>query len=172
MKKSYRLLLALGIATASLSSCSRASYSFNPAAPAYLGSEHVRPTAAQAAPAVASAAQVTAPVASVIVAQKAAAVGVVAPAAKWARPLQVQRILLKKVTKQLAKIQVNRQNTAHLEHTASKTGRSALVALAGVALIAIGGAIGTGFGGLLVLIGLIAFLVGIVLLVVHLVSGD
>jgi TM2 domain-containing membrane protein YozV len=42
MKKYYQLVLALGIASASLSSCSRSSYSFNTNAPAYLGSEQVR----------------------------------------------------------------------------------------------------------------------------------
>jgi TM2 domain-containing membrane protein YozV len=42
MKKYYKLVLALGIASASLSSCSRSSYSFNTKAPAYLGSERVR----------------------------------------------------------------------------------------------------------------------------------
>lgn len=42
MKKYYQLVLALGIASASLSSCSRSSYSFNTKAPAYLGSEQVR----------------------------------------------------------------------------------------------------------------------------------
>ena len=46
MKKYYQLVLALGIASASLSSCSRSSYSFNTKAPAYLGSEQVRVAAA------------------------------------------------------------------------------------------------------------------------------
>jgi TM2 domain-containing membrane protein YozV len=52
MKKYYQLVLALGIASASLSSCSRSSYSFNTKAPAYLGSEQVRvatPAAAEEA---------------------------------------------------------------------------------------------------------------------------
>lgn len=52
MKKYYQLVLALGIASASLSSCSRSSYSFNAKAPAYLGSEQVRvaqPVAAEEA---------------------------------------------------------------------------------------------------------------------------
>lgn len=53
MKKYYQLILALGIASASLSSCSRSSYSFNTNAPAYLGSEQVHvakaPTATEEA---------------------------------------------------------------------------------------------------------------------------
>jgi TM2 domain-containing membrane protein YozV len=42
MKKYYQLFLALGIASMSLSSCSRSNYSFNTNAPSYLGSEQVR----------------------------------------------------------------------------------------------------------------------------------
>ncbi|WP_305018860.1 TM2 domain-containing protein [Hymenobacter cheonanensis] len=41
MKKYYQLVLALGIASASLSSCSRSNYAFNSSAPAYLGSQQV-----------------------------------------------------------------------------------------------------------------------------------
>lgn len=51
MRKSYlTTLLSVGVALASLSSCSRASYSFN-SGPAYLGSERVRTSVATAAPA-------------------------------------------------------------------------------------------------------------------------
>jgi len=39
MAKTYSLLLALGIMSASLASCSRSNYAFNNTAPAYLGSE-------------------------------------------------------------------------------------------------------------------------------------
>jgi len=49
MKKYYQLVLALGIASASLSSCSRANYAFNTSAPAYLGSEQVHKAAPVAA---------------------------------------------------------------------------------------------------------------------------
>ncbi len=49
MRKSYRLLLTLGVAAVSLSSCSRSNYSFNTNAPAYLGSEPVH-VATSAAP--------------------------------------------------------------------------------------------------------------------------
>jgi TM2 domain-containing membrane protein YozV len=50
MKKYYQLVLALGIASASLSSCSRANYAFNTSAPAYLGTEQVHRAAAVTAP--------------------------------------------------------------------------------------------------------------------------
>jgi TM2 domain-containing membrane protein YozV len=43
MKQLSSLFLALGIASAALSSCSRANYAFNNTAPVYLGSEKVKP---------------------------------------------------------------------------------------------------------------------------------
>lgn len=43
MKKYYQLLLTLTIGCATLSSCSRANYAFNPAGPSYLGATHARP---------------------------------------------------------------------------------------------------------------------------------
>lgn len=77
MKKYYQLVLALGIASVSLSSCSRSSYSFNTNAPAYLGSEQVRvaPAAAAEEAATATAAATTEaalPVAAAAPAQQAA----------------------------------------------------------------------------------------------------
>lgn len=53
MQKKYSILCALGIAVASLSSCSRANYAFQSTAPAYLGVEQahsvaIEPTTAEA----------------------------------------------------------------------------------------------------------------------------
>ena len=68
MNKAYRLVLALCATAATLSSCSRANYAFNPSAPAYFGSQPARTTAMlPAAPAPAS------PVASVVAAPVAPA---------------------------------------------------------------------------------------------------
>jgi TM2 domain-containing membrane protein YozV len=50
MKKYYQLVLALAIASASLSSCSRANYAFNTSAPAYLGTEQAHRATVVAAP--------------------------------------------------------------------------------------------------------------------------
>jgi TM2 domain-containing membrane protein YozV len=77
MKKYYQLVLALGIASASLSSCSRSTYSFNTNAPAYLGSEQVRvakPAATEEAETVTAAAttEATAPAAVTAPAHQAA----------------------------------------------------------------------------------------------------
>lgn len=47
---SFTTLLSIGVALASLSSCSRANYAFNPATPAYLNSARVHTTVADAAP--------------------------------------------------------------------------------------------------------------------------
>lgn len=50
MKKYYQLLLVLGIGAASLSSCSRANYAFNPAGPSYLGTARVHTSEALVTP--------------------------------------------------------------------------------------------------------------------------
>lgn len=101
MKNTYLSLVALALATASLSSCSKSNYAFNPNAPAYLGTTPARtvakaPVAAMpaavteatvVAPAVASApvaaapVAATAPVASRPVAAQAATSAPTAPAA-------------------------------------------------------------------------------------------
>jgi len=80
MKKYYQLVLALGIASVSLSSCSRANYSFNTNAPAYLGSEQAR----VAKPAVAEEAETVTAVATTEAAEPVAAT---APAHQAARAL-------------------------------------------------------------------------------------
>ena len=65
MNNPYKLLLALSVAVASLSSCSRSSYTFNPATPAYLGSEQIHATAPiPSEPAVATLAEETMPAAT------------------------------------------------------------------------------------------------------------
>jgi hypothetical protein len=169
MKKSFRALLALGITAASLSSCSRANYAFNTTTPVSVAVEqpsalvttHIEEVAkpAEAAPAAAL---------SVVVAKRAAVVA--APVAKHVKPSLAERVLVKKVAKQLAKVQVGQQNKASIEHTAaSKTGRAAIIAVAGLVLLLIGAAANVGIIGT---IGAIAFLVGLILVVVHLVSGD
>ncbi|MGI4875196.1 MAG: TM2 domain-containing protein [Janthinobacterium lividum] len=60
MKRTSALFVALGIAAASLSSCSRSNYAFNNTAPAYLGSEKVQAAASVAEP-VATEAVITLP---------------------------------------------------------------------------------------------------------------
>ena len=51
MQKSFlTTLLAMSVAAASLTSCSRANYAFNPAGPSYLGTERVRAAAPVAEP--------------------------------------------------------------------------------------------------------------------------
>jgi len=171
MNKPYQLLLALGIAAASLSSCSRANYAVNNPATAPVSVSLEQPTALVttklAEPAkTAEAVMVATPVAPVAKHVEAVAT----PVAKHAKPSLVERVLVKKVTKQLAKVQASHQNKASIEQTAaSKTGRAAIIAAAGLVLLLIGAAANV---GLIATIGAIAFLVGLILVVVHLVSGD
>lgn len=205
-KLSFTTLLALGIAAASLSSCSRANYAFNPKAPSYLGSKKVHAVAPaatvakattpktspiEAAPAHQSIAVVTprsvptpvakvpkemvqpVPVAPAVVATNASAV---------AKPSLMQRGILKGLAKKLDKMQ-RKQSTADTQNTASKKGQSLIVALGGlglaiIGLIIAGGSLSGGSGAgvaagvILYYVGLIAFIVGVVLLVIHLVNGD
>lgn len=98
MKNTYFSVLALALATASLSSCSRSNYAFNPTAPAYLGTTTSRnvakasvvaaPAAAEvpvATPAASAPVMASAPVAAPAVAQ-VAVVPVAASALVAARP--------------------------------------------------------------------------------------
>lgn len=119
MCKLYSLLLAL-VMMASLASCGRSTYSFNTTAPAYLGVQPVA-SVAKATPAAASVATpavVTVPtrkaLAQVTPIEKAASAAVApeavatvaAPVAVKAPKLNlVQRLVLNKVAKQIAKIQ-------------------------------------------------------------------
>ena len=169
MNKPYQFLLALGIAAASLSSCSRANYAVNTTAtPASVSVE--QPTALVTTHLVESAkpaevAQAAAPAAVVKSIEVAAA-----PAAKQVKPSLVERVLVKKVAKQLAKAQASHQSKASTEQmAASKTGRAAIIAVAGLVLLLIGAAANV---GIIATIGAIAFLVGLILVVIHLVSGD
>ena len=82
-------------------------------------------------------------------------------------------MLAKQIAKRLVKLEGAHENTASVEDVAGpKTGRSAIIAGVGLLMLLLGGAVGGGIGGLLALFGLIAFLVGLVLIVVHLVNGD
>lgn len=176
MKKKHSLLIAIGITAASLTSCSRSSYTFNTNVPAYLGATQVR-SVATPAPASVKEAKISAAVAVVpttaapmVLQQELTQAVAVAPVTKQAPPYLVQRVLIKKLAKQLDKAQVKHQNAARTEHTAaSKTGRAAIISLAGLLLILLGAATGV---GIIAVIGIIAFIVGIVLVVVNLVNGD
>ena len=85
MKKSYQLLLAFSVAAASLSSCSRSNYAFNPNTPSYLGSASVRASVAVAAtePVLTASTEATAP-ASLIAPARTAARSVATPVAHQA----------------------------------------------------------------------------------------
>ena len=85
MRKSYlTTLLSVGVALASLSSCSRSSYSFN-AAPAYLGSERVHASAAAPEAEITASTEAAAPVA-VEAPAKAAATALARPRAASVAP--------------------------------------------------------------------------------------
>lgn len=140
MKKSYHLLLTLGIATASLSSCSRSNYAFNPNTPSYLGSASVRSSVAVAAtePVLTASTEATAPVSlvsparaaarpvAVTVAHRAVRPGVVAaaaPSAEHTTFTKVERKELKQVLRQAIK-----QQKAATPTGTSAEGKSQLVA--------------------------------------------
>jgi hypothetical protein len=177
MKYLYHRLAALGMAAASLSSCSRSAYTFNPATPAYLGTTQA--VAAPKAPAItpSTAATPSAPARAVVppLAASRAAASPVATAqptqattlvaataqAKPAKPTLVQRLALKKVVGQLAKAEARQQNTASTTKTAAK-GSGITVGLVGLAALIVGLIVGSGF---LIVAGSIVLAVGIVLYV-------
>ena len=184
MRNAYSFLFALVVGAASLTSCSKSTYSFNNSVPAYLESQPVQMTA-KATPAplasVAVEANVPAPAAHATPATlvsateaiparyappaSADAVAPLASAAKSVKPSLVQRMVLKKLVKILPK-----QATAGTAHTAaSKVGRAGLVILAGAVIILIGGLIGG--ANIVVTIGGIVFVLGLILLVIALVSN-
>ena len=188
MQKSFlTAMLAIGVAAASLTSCSRANYAFNPVAPSYLDSRHAHTVAVQPKPAAITVPLASVPVAAVVAPSLVASIPVpviaVSEVAKPVKPSLVQRLALKSVVKQLNKFQ-RKQAIANVEQTAaSKKGTSALVALAGLLLAILGlvvvggsGLSGNGagviIGAILFYVGVIGFLVGLVLLVIHLVNGD
>ncbi|RZJ89462.1 MAG: hypothetical protein EOO60_09990 [Hymenobacter sp.] len=197
MNKPYQLLLALGIAAASLSSCSRANYVVNTTVPTHLSSEKYQaqtpaqeltvatPTQATttasgalyetatvkaARPAVEVVKEVAQPVAVASPAPEVAAATTVA--SPKAKPSLVQRLAVKSIVKQLTKLQ-QKQATAHTAQTASKKGSSALIALAGILVAVIGliivGGSGLGGSGAGVAIGAILFYVGFIAFIVGLV---
>jgi hypothetical protein len=183
MKYLYHRLAALGMAAASLSSCSRSAYTFNPATPAYLGTTQAvaAPKAAATLPvatAAPSAPVVSAvPVASTIAAAPnvaaSPAAARVAPApevaslsttiaqAKPAKLTLVQRLALRKVAKQLAKADTRQQNIASVAKTAAK-GPGVTVGIVGLAALIVGLIVSSGF---LIVAGAIVLAVGIVLYV-------
>jgi TM2 domain-containing membrane protein YozV len=135
MKKYYQLVLALGIASASLSSCSRSSYSFNTKAPAYLGSEQVRVTAATAEEAetatAAAAPEAALPVVTAAPAHQAAralAHHVATPAAAKAEVVAPEKAQEAKFDRKAFKKEVKRQLAAAPKSTTAE-GKSQLTAL-------------------------------------------
>ena len=192
MKNTYLSLVALALATASLSSCSRSNYAFNPNAPAYLGTTTSRTVAKApataapaavaealvAAPAVASEpvtvapARVAAPVATraavaeapvaTAPAAVAAAPAVATTATPVAKPSLVQKMLLHKVLKRLTKAEARQQNTASTTHTTAKAAAYLGLAAIGLALLIIGLIVGSGF---LDTIGAIAIVVGLIIFI-------
>lgn len=177
MKKTYQKLLALGIAATSFAACSRGNYAVN---------QHtLPPTSSQqlTAPATPDALETTARVTAIIPATTApeTTLGALAvPKASTAkahtvagrpaaRPKLVQQLLIKKVTRQLAKAQATHQNTTQVAQTASKAGRAGLVILVGLAVILIGGLIGG--ANIVVTIGGAIFVVGLILLLIALIKG-
>ena len=197
MKKAYSYFAILGLAAASLSSCSRANYAANttspvvpvssvaqaPVSPAADMSATVTaaPRPAEMSVAPAPAPEVAAPVA--VAAPKAVAVApspvatapvvAAAPAtatepaaiaaeltpAKQAKLTLMQRLVLKKVTKQLAKAQARGENTAGVAHTAAHA-PGVTVGLIGLAALIVGIIVSSGF---LIVAGAIVLVVGIVL---------
>lgn len=184
MKVTHLYLAALGLASASLSSCSRATYSFNPATPAYLHSVPAAATTPAPAPAVQSVASAVQPAVPVVAAvppkagkpaavrsvyaatPRAAAVpALAAPAATVAPKLNLtQRLVLKKAGKQLTKAQSRTQNTASVAQTARRSGSLTIAILGLIALIvgiAVGSATTIVIGAIVLVIGLIFALLSI-----------
>ncbi len=190
MKNTYLSLVALAMAAASLSSCSRTNYAFNPHAPAYLGTTQARtvakapvvaapavaPEVTVVAPAAASAPGAVAPVAATapaaahpVAVQAApapaapvAAVPVLAAATTpTAKPNLMQRLMLKKVLKRLTKTEA-RQNTAGTTQTAAKASLYLGVAAIGLVLLIIGLIAGSGF---LDTVGGILIVVGLIIFI-------
>jgi hypothetical protein len=182
MKYLYHRLAALGMAAASLSSCSRSAYTFNPATPAYLGSTRTVAVPKAAATLPVAAAAPSAPVSpqapiavapAPIAAARPVATAQIAPAAEVASPTLtiarakpakltlMQRLALKKVAKQLAKAETHPQNTASVAKTAAK-GPGITVGIVGLAALVVGLIVSSGF---LIVAGSIVLAVGIVLYV-------
>ena len=188
MKNPYLSLVALAVAAASFSSCSKSNYAFTPNVPSYLGttSRNVAKAPAAATPApVAEAPVASAPVAAVVpaTAPVAAAPAPVATrpaaapaAAEVAAPAPVvaaaptppaklnlvQRLAMNKVLKRLTKAEARQQNTAGTAHTTAKASAFLGLAAIGLALLIIGLIVGSGFldtiGAIAIVVGLIIFI--------------
>ncbi len=186
MKKPYSLMLALGVVAASLSSCSRTDYAFNPKTPAYLGTTRVvapvpaatplaKVTAPTEAAAVAPVAAAPAPMEATPVAKAPVASGVPAPpqavaaqtvaAAPVAKPTFMQRLALKKVLKQATRMQAREQNTASVAHPAIRLGPGLYIAIVGLVLTLIGALVSVNF---ITIVGAIVLLVGIAVFILNL----
>ena len=182
MKKIYSYITLALLTSATLSSCSRTDYAFKPNTSPYHGvQQSVR---------VATAAPVEQADESVVaseVPQSAAAAISVATSVAPARPAKLNAKLKavtpaklavttvpKKVVEKLAhavekQLDKHQDAAAINQPAASKAGRAAIVGGIGLLLLILGGAAGI---GILALLGLIAFLVGAVMLIIALINGD
>ena len=188
MKKAYSHFALLVLAAASFSSCSRADYASAttksdlavaspvqaPASPAAdMSAQVVAPlpaeavatapqpaTVATAPTAVPTPRRAAAPVAAPVATTTALAAANDQPAANAPKPNLVQRMLLKKVNKQLAKAESRQQNTASTEQTTARSG-SLTILLVGLVALLLGIIIGAGW---LTTIGAIIAVVGLILL--------
>ena len=198
MKKISTIIVTLGIAAASLSSCSRSNYAFTPA---QAGSEKMqqtpavaattpevkyaertslyeaatvvapRPAAAPVAPVATATAQPVAAAPAVVTAPVAVASNKVA--ATTAKPSLMQRVVLKSLTNKIDKMR-QKQATASTQQTAaSKKGTAALIALAGLLLAIIGiiiaGGSLSGGSGAGVAVGVVLYYIGLIAFIVGIV---
>lgn len=140
MQKSFfTTMLALGVAAASLTSCSRANYAFNPAGPSYLGTERVHAAAPVAEPVLTASNEEAAPAAIASPARVAAvalahrttpAAAKVAPAST--APAAAHQVALTKVERKELKQQLRqivKQNKKASPNSISAEGKSQLVAV-------------------------------------------
>jgi hypothetical protein len=182
MRKIYSYITLALLTSASLSSCSRTDYAFKPNTSPYHGiqqSVSVAParTAENAATEVTSSSTAIAETAVTPV-SPAAIVAPVRKAKLHAKPTAVAPKLTlttvpKKVVDKLVRTvdkQLDKhQDAAAVNQPASKAGRAAIVGGVGLLLLLLGGAAEI---GIIALIGLIAFLVGAIMLVIALINGD
>lgn len=182
MKKIYSYITLALLTSATLSSCSRTDYAFKPNTSPYHGvqqSVRVAPAApVEQADESMAASEVAKPVAPSV--SVATTVAPARPAKLNAKPKAVAPTKLavsavsKKAAEKLAHV-VDKQLSKHQDAaavnspTASKAGRAAIVGGIGLLLLLLGGAAGV---GLIALLGLIALIVGAVMLIVALVNGD
>lgn len=166
MKKAYSFLLASTCSLMLFTSCSRSSYSFNKQVPAYLGTSKVLEPVL-----IIDAEQLTSE--TVAIPSPSIAKKTTEPATTQTilrvRPSVVQRVALKSALKKLTAKSTSHQNITATQHTASKAGKAALVLAIGAVIILIGGLIGG--ANIVVTIGGIAFIVGLIMLIIALING-